>query len=187
MTEPTAVLAAELTADPSKLIAGFQQADQATGAWAKAAAKNMATAQASFGGLDFTVVTSKAKAEQVQMIALQHQLDVARASGEKETVRQLQDEISLLQRIRQLRSVGFKPDDAQAAAKAQMSALSGASGSVANSLNRSQILELQHVAKSLFDQISAGASPRRPRRPTPTIRRWKRTSPTPSTPSTPRS
>ena len=131
MTEATAVLAAELTANPDKLIEGFKRAEQATGAWAQAAARNVATAQASFGGLDFSVVTSKAKAEQLKLIELQHQLDVARAAGEKKTVAQLSEEIALLQKVRQLRSAGLTAPDAQAAARAHFTGVSTASAGAA--------------------------------------------------------
>ena len=126
MADAAAVLTAEISASPEKLIAGFAKADQATGAWATAAQRHMQTAQASFNGLDFTVVTSKAKAEQLKLIELQHQLDVARAAGSTKTVAALTEEIALLGKVRQLRAVGLKPDEAVSAAKAAQAGVNAA-------------------------------------------------------------
>lgn len=126
MSDAAAVLTAEISANPEKLIAGFQRAERATSAWAAAAERHMQTAQASFNGVDFTVVTSKAKAEQLKLIELQHQLDVARAAGEKRTVVALGEEIAMLQKVRQLRAAGLKEPEAASAARASLAAVAAA-------------------------------------------------------------
>lgn len=123
MAEPTAVLAVELTAQPEKLLAGFKRADDATGAYAQAAQRHMQTVQATFNGVEFSTVTNKAKAESLKLIELEHQLTIARVSGEKATAAGLQEEIALLQKVRQLRSAGLTGGDATAAAKASLAAV----------------------------------------------------------------
>ena len=126
MAEPTAVLAVELTSQPEKLLAGFKRADDATGAYAQAAQRHMQTVQATFNGVEFSTVTNKAKAESLKLIELEHQLTIARVSGDKATAAGLQEEITLLQKVRQLRSAGLTGGDATAAAKASLAGVAAA-------------------------------------------------------------
>lgn len=126
MADAAATLAAELSANPQPLVDGFKKAEQATGAWADATAKLTQKAQLSINGVDFSAVTSKAKAEQIKLIELNQRLAVAQASGSKAVAAGLQEEIALLQKVQQLRRAGFSATDATAAAKASVEAIAKA-------------------------------------------------------------
>ena len=122
----TAVLAVELSADPVKLLDGLKRASVATGAYADFAARSLEKVQLSVNGVSYTAAVSKAKAAGLEMIQLQHQLDVARAAGDRQTSAALQEQITLLQKVRQLKSAGLSGGDAMSAAKQALEAVAAA-------------------------------------------------------------
>lgn len=119
-------LVVELSANVSKLLDGLKKASDAGAAWGDASAKQVQKVSAAFNGVQFEGATSKLKAEMLKQIELTHQLDVARTAGDAKTAAALQEQIALMQRIRQLRSSGLDAPTAHAAAGAQVAALAAA-------------------------------------------------------------
>jgi hypothetical protein len=105
-------------------------------------------------------------------VQLQNKLTVANVSGNQKQIQALQDELELTRQIALARRAGMNVANATKAAQDHMAAVRAAReeaeeaskashGSGLGGFNRAQTMELTHVAKSLFDQISAGASPMR--------------------------
>ena len=131
MAEVNDRLAVELSANVSKLLDGLKKAGDATAVWGDASGRQVEKVSAAFNGVQFEGATSKLKAETLKMIELTHQLDVARIAGDKQTAAALQEQITLMQRIRQLRSAGFDAPTAMKAAGAQGVALAAAAAAAA--------------------------------------------------------
>jgi hypothetical protein len=119
-------LVVELSANVSKLLDGLKKASDAGQAWGDGSAKQVQRVSAAFNGVQFEGATSRLKAEMLKQIELTHQLDIARTAGDTKTAAALQEQITLMQRIRQLRSAGFDQPTATKAAGEQVAALAAA-------------------------------------------------------------
>ncbi|MHB8283904.1 MAG: phage tail length tape measure family protein, partial [Caulobacteraceae bacterium] len=97
----------------------------------------------------------------MQQLQLEERLQVAQASGNRREIEQLQEQMSLAQRIARYRQAGMDQHTATHMAESQLASLAAARAGSTPGLNRAQTMEMTHVAKSLFDQVAAGASPMR--------------------------
>lgn len=118
MADRAATLQVNLEANASKLIDGLGGAASATQKWAEEAGRAVEKVKTTIAGVNVETTSRRFSGEVAKMIALQHQLDVARAAGDRQAAASLEAQITQMQRIRALTAKGLDKGTASGLVKA---------------------------------------------------------------------